>query len=663
MLLVGALTSLGASSPAGLAALEPGTSVAVASEVPSHGRAWELVTPPEVNTAWFRSVVGISTSGKRIAYRAGGKLPDSPKSESLYSTNVATRGADGWTNAPVMGPHFELFPRLRGFDPSIENSLWTGRIPSDLGALGTETAIYREGSGGEFTQLSLGDEFFGSSTDLQHVFFAADEHLLPVDAARTSGRSLYESFGSTLRLVDVNNDGSLISDCGIKDDELATRTSTDGRRIFFAVEPSCAGPQRIYLRADGATTTEISASQCDLPDCGPVANVTLAGATPSGSVAFLSTAQRLTNEDSDSSTDIYRYDVASGDLSLIPFGDADNLTDRVVASTDGSRVYFMDRSETRLYLSDGSGVHQIGTDGVSGYFETTPDGRYALFVTASPLTASDGDESADVYRYDAVDGSVTEISVGGNGAFSAAILEGENLDYRLGNRYRAMSDDGSRIFFATAERLLPEDHNDVEDVYEWVNGDLGLISSGTGTWGTSYLGSTADGATALLLTAQALLPNDRDGGDLDLYAARIGGGFPEPPAPGCVGDPCQVPARERIARAIPRSARASAKRIRIGRIGAVARRQIVATGWIVLLAEVPRGGRLTAAARARLGSGAETVAAAGTKVAGAGTARLRMRLSKGARRELAAGHDLHLDVLLRLADLHRRLGIELEGKR
>jgi hypothetical protein len=441
------------------------------------------------------------------------------------------------------------------------------------------------------------------------------------------------------------------------------------------------------MRTDGATTTAISTTQCDLADCGPEKDVSFVGATPSGSSAFLLTEQRLTDADSDSGADLYRYDVASGRLTLLSAdrggGNLIPTAQPVLASEDGSRVYFEAREETgpgetngpNLYAVNGSGSPRLvvsdveATEAQSTFVSS--DGRYALFTTDAPLEAGDTDEKMDVYRYDIEQGSATRISTGpsgGNGSFDAELFEESERPAPVftfplhGLSRRAMSEDGSRIFFTTAEQLVPQDHNEVVDVYEWADGNLGLVSSGAGTNGSEYLSATPDGGTVFFATSDVLVPSDRDGADKDIYAARIGGGFAEGPAArGCEGASC-VARTVPPGRPVPTSARPDAGGIRLKPIDAAARRLILSTGWISLLVEVPGSGRLSAAARARIGHRSRTVAS-GSATVTPGPARLRMRLTKRARQTLASGHGLHVRLSLRLSGLDsvRRVGFELRS--
>ena len=100
--------------------------------------------------------------------------------------------------------------------------------------------------------------------------------------------------------------------------------------------------------------------------------------------------------------------------------------------------------------------------------------------------------------------------------------------------------EGGQVFFETADALLPRDVNGRRDVYEYVDGQLHLLSTGSGEGGSHFLDATPDGSSVFLSTAQRLLPRDTDT-VYDYYVARVGGGFVQPaqPPPSCEGESCR----------------------------------------------------------------------------------------------------------------------------
>ena len=206
--------------------------------------------------------------------------------------------------------------------------------------------------------------------------------------------------------------------------------------------------------------------------------------------------------------------------------------------------------------------------------QTTGDGGFLVFTSYGQLVAGDTDSARDVYRYDAQSETLDRVSVGEDGydangnndAFNASLptLEfGQVLkNYQLGKR--AISEDGSRVVFETAEPLSPEATNGLTNAYEWhlqpgwSEGRVGLVSSGSDEFsvglslggGTSGNGNptvgnvaiTPSGRDIFFMTTQGLLPQDTDGAE-DVYDARLGSGFPVEAAKpkACEGDACQGP--------------------------------------------------------------------------------------------------------------------------
>jgi hypothetical protein len=191
------------------------------------------------------------------------------------------------------------------------------------------------------------------------------------------------------------------------------------------------------------------------------------------------------------------------------------------------------------------------------------DGRFLVFATYARLSADDTSSAKQVYRYDAQTGSLERVSIGeagydsnGNGGlFGSSILPGDRAgrispvrDQHELNK-RAVSEDGSRIVFSSAEALSPAATNGLSNAYEWhenaggVGGAVSLVSSGNGSEDpVSDVVISAEGDDVFFITSQGLVAQDIDGAP-DIYDARIGGGFASAPAETrpCEGDGCQGP--------------------------------------------------------------------------------------------------------------------------
>ncbi|HWO47585.1 MAG TPA: hypothetical protein VNM41_05940, partial [Solirubrobacterales bacterium] len=133
----------------------------------------------------------------------------------------------------------------------------------------------------------------------------------------------------------------------------------------------------------------------------------------------------------------------------------------------------------------------------------------------------------------------------GPAAIPGAIANGDNF---RAYKPRALSASGDRLFFESKDALVAGDTNGDRDVYQWeaqgtggcatAGGCIDLISTGHAEDGAVFIDASADGSDVYFATQGSLVAGDP--GFLDLYDARVGGGFPAPPTPiPCEGDSCQ----------------------------------------------------------------------------------------------------------------------------
>jgi hypothetical protein len=208
-------------------------------------------------------------------------------------------------------------------------------------------------------------------------------------------------------------------------------------------------------------------------------------------------------------------------------------------------------------------------------------GHDAVFMSFADMTsydnadAANGAADAEVYEYDAMadggEGLLRCISciptgarpVGRNIAQENApeerasgLLPGwEDMFYGP----RVLSEDGSRVFFDSFDALTLRDSDGVEDVYEWERPGTGscteadsaysvqdegciyLISLGTSPADSELVDASPSGSDVFIRTLSSLVPQDP--GLVDIYDARVEGGFPSPPAAPaeCEGEACQSP--------------------------------------------------------------------------------------------------------------------------
>lgn len=680
-----------------------GTAGEHAAAAPYADRAWELITPPSPNERTVVNVFGTTPAGDRVAYVTNGAMPGA-EAGSARSPNFAVRGPSGWRSVPLDFP-YSISTGLLSFvlpvavDEDFSHWVWrsaTQLLPEAPSPLG----LYTSGIDGPPTLIASESSFeldpIGASADARTFAFNAATALLPADV-RTSGRQAYEYGPGGLRLVGVDDAGVPLSPCGAKVGAgggtfqlqyyQPNPVSRDGRRIFVSSPDStdCNVPKRVYLRENGSTTTEISASRCARPDCNSPSSVSFMGATPSGSVAYLATDQQLTDDDVDDSQDLYRYDVPGGTLARVsaaPFGSGAAVAPtNVLPSEDGSRVYFVaggvlepgaPGDGSKIYVADDDGLRLVAPlaggdpwtteqafhDGAERV-QATPDGSRLLFTSTGQLTSDDTDASRDVYLYDAEQDELTRVSglgAGGNGAFDADYTQslfGVKEALRRPTR-RSITDDGRRVFFLTREALVAADANATADVYEWADGDLRLVTSGAvGAANVEYRTASPDGRSVFFVTSESLVAADDDLGDSDLYVAHEGGGFPEPdppPAP-CSAGSCAEPPIERVERPVPATVRfgqrRAARRLTVLPVSVGARRRAAAGGVLTLNVRIPAAGRVTARASMPAAGRRRTVARAHADATRAGRVRLRLRLAAAARRRLSEGGALPLRVVVR----------------
>jgi hypothetical protein len=307
---------------------------------------------------------------------------------------------------------------------------------------------------------------------------------------------------------------------------------------------------------------------------------------------FFTTEQKLLKSDTDTANDLYEYDFSKpvGErLVQISAGEPNpehpikgagaNVRGVLRTSPDGSHVYFVAtgvltnaknqegkeaaKGQPNLYgydtltnetkfiatlsLADSelwggpkvTGT-QAGRDSKSREVQTTPDGRYLVFSSAVKLAGDTNIGAA--YRYDFESGALTWISHAAPG-FTKEKEEGQPViitplnnskagaNLNIDDWNRAISENGEYVVFTTSEKLQAGAADGVTNVYLWHNGTVSMISPGASASDIAAMSSS--GSDIFFATATALVGQDTDLLK-DVYDARVGGGFPAPPAePSC----------------------------------------------------------------------------------------------------------------------------------
>jgi hypothetical protein len=377
-------------------------------------------------------------------------------------------------------------------------------------------------SGGTTTLVSTGTSggnggfdvtFDGASQDGSRVFFETDEQLVPADTDNST--DIYERSGGTTTLISTGPSGGNGGFTPVFDGN-----SADGTHVFFdTAEPLVSGDtdtqSDVYDRS-GGTTTLISTGPAGGNGAIPAR---YEGNSASGARVWFETYEPLVSGDADTQSDVYeRSGGTTTQVSTGPTGGngpIDAFFDG--ASQDGAHVYFHTTEkmvagdiDTNRDVYDRSGgvTTQVSTGPAGGngatdaFFDAaSQNGGHVFFDTTEPLVASDTDTHMDVY--DRSGGTTTQVStgsIGGNGAFDSL--------------YEGSSQDGTDVFFSTAEPLEPSDGDTSSDVYERFGGVTSQISfgpnGGNAALGAFFDGTTTDGKIVFFNTRESLISTDTD---------------------------------------------------------------------------------------------------------------------------------------------------------
>ncbi len=189
----------------------------------------------------------------------------------------------------------------------------------------------------------------------------------------------------------------------------------------------------------------------------------------------------------------------------------------------------------------------------------TPDGGHLAFTSLNPLTGYDnrdqrtGQADTQVFEYSASTGALACASCDASGARplgdafidqapASTVLPATSVIATPFHQPRTLSDDGSRLFFSSPDPLVSESVSQQVKVFEYENGVVHLISSGTNGAPDTFLDASASGDDVFFASGERLAPSDQDG-LIDVYDARVNGGLAPPPtpSPACVASGCQPP--------------------------------------------------------------------------------------------------------------------------
>jgi len=492
------------------------------------GRGWEMVSPVDKNGGGIGAPEGLFGGGDFQAAEGGGAVTYSSGSSfgptagiPPVSQYVSRRSGSGWATENVSAPL-----ESGGYAAEPDGApyrVFSSDLSRGLTLDGTRCAVeetcppsYSLWQGGSWQELPTvpGLAFAGATPDLSHAVFEGEG-------------GLYEWNGG-LSLTQLSSDpgATLAAPIGA--------ISEGGTRVYFN-----AGGD-LYLWNGGAPPVQV--------DEAAGGGGEFQAASAGGAVAFFTASGSL-----------YRFELGAGAGGPIATG----VTGVLGATPDGSQVYFQDGAGLKLWhsgtttpvASGANAAQESDFPPATGTARVSSDGTLA-FLSKAELTGYDNldagtkEPDSELFLYRPAKGGLICVSCNptkerpeGPSTIPGAPANGSTRAYKP----RALSENGNRLIFDSADGLFMLDTNKRPDVYEWeafgegdcasAPGCVRLLSDGRSSLGFSFVDASGDGEDAYFLTEASLVKSDP--GSIDIYDARIGGGFPEPEGKQiCVGDAC-----------------------------------------------------------------------------------------------------------------------------
>ncbi|HEY5193370.1 MAG TPA: hypothetical protein VIJ39_05795 [Solirubrobacteraceae bacterium] len=455
------------------------------------------------------------------------------------------------------GTKFGIGQRLGGHDsevepvdasPDLKHVILTADVP--LTSDNAKGALY-EWTAGRITLVSVLPEAEGGGGVAGIVGYAAGtsaddmRNAVSDDGSRviwtsTGSQHLYLrdiARGETVQLDGVRPGGTVSSQ------PVFQTASTDGSRVFFTdVGKLTAGSAEGDLY-ECEIIEHNGQLECELTDITdqPIEGQVLGAGNDGANIYFMSSL-------------VLAAGAEFGDCT--GFGTDAEGCNLYVAQKQGAQWSI--RFIARVSGSDVSHISSSALNRLSA--RVSPNGRFVTFMSNNSLTgydnrdASTGEPDEEVYLYDSATGDLTCASCNPTGGRPVGIrgVGGEVLSDRPGRwegsgvaanipawttigersaiyQTRYLSDSG-RLFFNSADALVPQDTNGLMDVYEYEPEGVGsctdqlgcvdLTSSGDSNEESAFLDASADGNDVFFLTTSRLSAADVDTA-FDIYDAHV----------------------------------------------------------------------------------------------------------------------------------------------
>ncbi len=496
-------------------------------------------------------LVSILPSGKAACEHSSGGTAQGPlggnREDSVHHALSANASRVFWSESPTSGgEHDQPGPLYLRLNPEQLDSAQSLGSATGTGNLITGSKVV--------TSLKTTNGAFAVGQSIAGKGIPAGTTITAVTAA-----SLTLSLAATeTTKKDTPAELNAFSECIEPEKACTLQISAANDTRFWHADP--AGTHALYTTGGGLFEFDVAAEESTAIAATSVKGV-MGASSDLSRVYFVSTAA-LTGEAQNSEGD----KAITGQPNLY-------LYERSVGFTFVATLSALDTRNVPTHFEVASPIATLPDRRTS---RVSPDGLHVAFSSAGQLTGHDntdlfsGEPDTEVFLYDAQPGGAGELAClscnrsgarprGRNirGNWIAATIPG--WEYQL-HPSRALLADGARVFFESFEPLVLRDTNGKRDVYEWerasseeecteqlgaelyleeAGGCISLISSGQSAEDSDFVDASADGADVFFFTASSLLPHDF--GLVDIYDARVNGGFPppKPTEPSCEGEACQ----------------------------------------------------------------------------------------------------------------------------
>ncbi len=362
-------------------------------------------------------------------------------------------------------------------------------------------------------------EFQGASTDGTKVFFSTSQPLIDNDKDSTTDLYEAELDGGVVSKLTLISEGETKGTAGEND-----ANPGEGARVLGVVRVSADG-SHVYFVAEGVLTK-----------------------APNSEGAVASAGGR----------NLYVYDTVSERTSFI--GTLQSAAQEASAEAECALLASEDAEEHHAcQVNLQPGVIQIWNTADARAAQVTEDGRFLAFTSLAHLTGDDtsGTLVPQLFLYDASLDKVMRASIGqagfnedGNTRRATEAPQLKQPSFSVAARPTATADslevtgEGS-VLFESADALAPQAVSHRNQVYEYREGNVYLISDGQDTTlneesesNVQLYATDASGSGIILQTADRLVPQATDT-QASWYDARAQGGFPAPKNPSTCSAACQ----------------------------------------------------------------------------------------------------------------------------